>query len=444
MISKKVVKYFIYLIVIFIFFNCLVLIAFLYPNNSTTSFLGKLLPTNIKPIVVNSSSFLREFYLKNIYFSRQEQLETLQKRVEELELAKGFINERIFPETQFLNLNYQEYKLNLDINTKALPYMRENMAPFYISHYKKKLLIITKNGKFFSSDLSSLNKKKPLVSDLKTENIFDTKILGNDLYISTSIIDNDPNHKFYNPLEACYLRVIYKTEINFKFLKFEKFYKHDECTENANGGVMFFDEDNKDLILSVPENTIKSKKITKFIKINFDNKSYKTISSGHRNPQGLLITKDKNIISTEHGPRGGDELNNIKLGKNYGWPLVSYGEPYTPNFNNKDEYTFIKDHRINGFEEPIYAFVPSIGISEIIEVPDSFTNRWKNSFLVTSLKARSIFKINFNHNFTKVITLEKIFIGKRIRDIEYIKDLNSFVLSLEDNAGAIGIINLKN
>ena len=444
MISKKIIKYLIYLVVIIVLFNCLVLIAFLYPKNSFTSFLGKLLPTNIKPIVVNNSSFLREFYLKKIYYSRQETLEKLEKRVKQLEQAKGFINEKIFPETQFLHLNYQEYKLNLDLNKKPLPYLVKNTSPFYILNYKKKLLVITKDNQIFSLKLTSLNKKKPLDSDLKTENIFDTKILGNDLYISTSIIDNDSKYKFYNPLKDCFLRVIYKTEINFKFLKFEKFYKHDECTDNANGGVMFFDKDNKDLILSVPDNSIKFQKVTKFIKINFDNKIYKTISEGHRNSQGLLITNDKNIISTEHGPRGGDELNNIKLGKNYGWPLVSYGEFYTKNFNNKDEYNYIKDHRINGFQEPIYAFVPSIGISQIIEVPDSFSNRWKNSYLVTSLKARSIFKINFNHNFTKVITFEKIYIGKRIRDIEYIKDLNSFVLSLEDNTGAIGIINLKN
>ena len=66
------------------------------------------------------------------------------------------------------------------------------------------------------------------------------------------------------------------------------------------------------------------------------------------------------IISTEHGPRGGDEINIINFGKNYGWPISSYGEPY--NFENKSKeiYHYKKNHSNLGFEEPVFTYVPSM------------------------------------------------------------------------------------
>ena len=74
----------------------------------------------------------------------------------------------------------------------------------------------------------------------------------------------------------------------------------------------------------------------KIIKININNGEYKIISMGHRNPQGLYFDKDNNfILETEHGPRGGDEINLINIREfnnnkilNYGWAISSYGEHY--------------------------------------------------------------------------------------------------------------------
>ena len=103
---------------------------------------------------------------------------------------------------------------------------------------------------------------------------------------------------------------------------------------------------------------------------------------GHRNPQGLIFDEDKNIlISTEHGPRGGDEINIIKLEQNlipnYGWPIASYGEHYpvkeahgdtadeSKNIEKYKKYPLLKSHNINGFVEPIEYFVPSIAIQDI-------------------------------------------------------------------------------
>ena len=85
----------------------------------------------------------------------------------------------------------------------------------------------------------------------------------------------------------------------------------------------------------------------------------------------------------------------------------------------------------NGFEEPIYAFIPSIGISELISLPNSFSKKWIDNFLVTSLYGRSIFRIKLNKNFNKVIFIEKIFIGERIRDIKYSNSHNMILLAFE-------------
>ena len=126
----------------------------------------------------------------------------------------------------------------------------------------------------------------------------------------------------------------------------------------------------------------------------------------------MLVLENDIILSTEHGPRGGDEINLIKYGKNYGWPIASYGSKYLKNEN----YEF--NHSKLNFEEPIFAFLPSIGISEIIKVSNKFDNLWDESFLVASLNKETLFRIMFSKNFSKVILIEEIFIGQRIRDLK--------------------------
>ena len=64
---------------------------------------------------------------------------------------------------------------------------------------------------------------------------------------------------------------------------------------------------------------------------------------------------------------------------------------------------------------------------------------WENNFFITSLNAGSLFRVKFNENLDKIIFSEKIFIGERIRDIEYLKEQNLFLLALE-NTGSLGVI----
>jgi glucose/arabinose dehydrogenase len=178
-------------------------------------------------------------------------------------------------------------------------------------------------------------------------------------------------------------------------------------------------------------------------RINFLDGKSEIFSTGHRNPQGLYVSKNI-ILSTEHGPRGGDEINRIFKGKNYGWPVASYGETYNENYSNKDQFNYKKNHYNLGFEEPLFAFTPSIGITQILPVNIKFSERWENSFLIGSLRAQSLYRVVFDHNFTRVINFEKILISNRIRDINYSAEYNFFILALEDEDGSIGILQVDN
>ena len=179
----------------------------------------------------------------------------------------------------------------------------------------------------------------------------------------------------------------------------------------------------------------------KIVSIDKLSKQASIFSSGHRNPQGLYYDSKLNIIlSTEHGPKGGDELNIIEEYNNYGWPISSYGEHYDGTY--KKEAPLHKSHKDYGFTEPIYYFSPAIGISEVIRANGIF-NPSKNFFFITSLRGKSIyiFEINTDDNLTKLI--DKINMDERVRDIIYLKTENIYVTLLE-NTPSIALIKYIN
>ena len=137
-------------------------------------------------------------------------------------------------------------------------------------------------------------------------------------------------------------------------------------------------------------------------------------SVGHRNPQGLAVDNEGQLISTEHGPEGGDELNIIVAGRNYGWPYKTHGTDYGTfgwpiQFRPPDI----------AFTEPFFAWVPSIAVSPIIRV-NAFDDRWNGDLLVGSLKAQTLFRLRTTQN--RVVYSEPIWIGHRIRDIVEMPD----------------------
>ena len=149
----------------------------------------------------------------------------------------------------------------------------------------------------------------------------------------------------------------------------------------------------------------------KIIKLDVDTFTPEIFSTGHRNPQGLVMTQSGRIFSTEHGPQGGDELNLILAGRNYGWPLVTFGTNY--NETSWPLNDGLRDH--SGYEKPIYSWVPSVAVSNIVEVVSSDLLYWGGDLLVSSLKEETIYRVKLNG--VSPIVIEPIYIGSRIRDI---------------------------
>lgn len=133
-------------------------------------------------------------------------------------------------------------------------------------------------------------------------------------------------------------------------------------------------------------------------------------SLGHRNPQGLDVGSDGRVWATEHGPQGGDELNMLVRGANYGWPLQSLGTSY-----GMLEWPLESNDPSEDFEEPIYAWLPSIGVSSLLSVEGTRFPRWRGDLLVGSLKDRAIWRLRTSGE--RIIFAERIDIGERIRDL---------------------------
>ena len=131
----------------------------------------------------------------------------------------------------------------------------------------------------------------------------------------------------------------------------------------------------------------------------------------------MTFTKSGELLSTEHGERGGDELNLITEGSNYGWPNVTLGTEYD-NYNWRKIGDFPVGKSLpgshTGYKAPLFAWLPSIATSQLIEV-NNFDERWNGDLLVGSLKASSLYRLRLEAG--RVLYSEPIFIGQRIRDI---------------------------
>ena len=144
----------------------------------------------------------------------------------------------------------------------------------------------------------------------------------------------------------------------------------------------------------------------------------KIFSLGHRNPQGFTKI-EKSFFSVEHGPKGGDELNKIIENKNYGWPLVSYGTQY---IYDEDGKAYEINHEKNQFEEPLFAFVPSVGISALNVCPTILKEYYKKPCLIalslygnSHMPGRSVIIYLLNEKMDKVHSTEKIYLRDNLK-----------------------------
>jgi hypothetical protein len=173
----------------------------------------------------------------------------------------------------------------------------------------------------------------------------------------------------------------------------------------------------------------------KILLLHDDGTPATVLSVGHRNPQGLLVDHEGRVWSTEHGPEGGDELNELVQGQNYGWPLVTYGTQYGGD-------AWPSPPRHNAFSEPALAFVPSIAPSQLVEVRTSELPQWTGDLLLGSLQAGMLFRVHTTGD--RVVYTESIDLSTRIRDLAagadgpiVIWDDDGQVLSLERDSSAI-------
>ncbi|MBS0000294.1 MAG: PQQ-dependent sugar dehydrogenase [Cyclobacteriaceae bacterium] len=131
---------------------------------------------------------------------------------------------------------------------------------------------------------------------------------------------------------------------------------------------------------------------------------------GNRNPQGMARHPDTGEIWThEHGPMGGDEINIVKPGVNYGWPVVSYGDNY-------DGSTISEKPTAEGIIDPLHYWDPSIAPCGMTFVTSDLFSPWKGNLLVGSLKFRYLARLELNGN--EVTSEEKLLEGLgRVRSV---------------------------
>lgn len=152
-----------------------------------------------------------------------------------------------------------------------------------------------------------------------------------------------------------------------------------------------------------------------------------TWTSGHRTPYGLAFAPDGRLWEVEHGPRGGDELNLIEPGKNYGWPLVSYAVNY-------DGVPIDSPDTRPDLAKPVLYWTPVIAPGNLIFYKGAMFPQWNGSALVSGLATLSLSRIVING--ATAMSAERWSVGHRIRDVEVGPD--GALWMLEDaNPGAL-------
>jgi len=151
-------------------------------------------------------------------------------------------------------------------------------------------------------------------------------------------------------------------------------------------------------------------------------------SYGHRNPQGLYYDKKTDILwENEHGPKGGDELNIIKKGKNYGWPLITFGVDY-------DGTIISPDTAKTGLMQPVSYWIPSIAPSSLTGVTGSVYKGWEGDFLSGSLSFEYLDRLIMKNN--KVVGREKLLLKiGRVRNV--VQGADGYIYIAVEKSGKI-------
>jgi hypothetical protein len=398
--------------------------------------------------------------------SEQKQfIDSIKPYMINLELAKKDSNTdiKIFESSIKLSNNktLKKYKLNSGFYSGVLLTLP---GSGYIDFHEDNIFILSSRGvlafrKNLTTDELKFKQIKNNIDEFigleqfnkdRASSLKDLKIIKNKIFISyTEEITED-----------CWNTSIIYGDINYEKINFNRLFSPKECIHSFNNvdgefglhqaGGRITNFDNNHILLSVGDyysRFLAQEKESvngKIIKININNSSYKIVSIGHRNPQGLYFDKENNfVLETEHGPQGGDEINLIEVDKNnenellnYGWAVVSAGEHYggknKANEKKYKKYPLYKSHSKYGFIEPLKSFVPSIGISEITKIG-------QNKYAVSSLRDKSLYFFKLNEQ-REIINLDRVKVFERIRDLGF--NDNKLYLFME-NTASIGVININ-
>jgi glucose/arabinose dehydrogenase len=371
---------------------------------------------------------------------------------------------QLFSESEFnletKKINYKKFFLpfpRLDVRSGYLNPTNSTRA-HYLEVIGDKVLVISGEGQtiffnkknIFNDKLEQkeiLNNIDDLMinSNIKFIGLRDLFVENNKVYIS--LIFQDEEGFSFN---------IYSADLNYERLNFDIFFEtktYFKPWSVSTGGRIEKFKENKILFTygysRVPGSAQdKNSLLGKIFSIDVKTKDYNLVSLGHRNQQGLVYDQDLDlIINSEHGPKGGDEinLNFLKENKipNYGFDTVSYGIEYNGTDPFKRGKTK-KPHIEFGFEEPFIYYVPSIGISEIVFLNKKKSFLKKNSLFVSSLRAGSIYVYELNDQLDKVENEGRIYFGnERIRDFEYDPENEVFFI-IDEITPSIGILKFKN
>jgi len=377
----------------------------------------------------------------NILTFHENIMVPLQEITTSVSNSSYFYNVVLLPETHFASINLKRYDFKKKENYSD-PIFEDSKTKYYVDLFEDNIFITTFNANiFFTNNNPGENKNEILLSKINSNlnaikpnlYILDSFIADSQIFISGFQYDEDE-------AKNCKKFRLYRANLNYQKIKFKEIYNNNECafakfmqagriqkyTLNDTNGILFSMGENEiDKPNKLPQDD--NSAYGKIMFLNLSTLETQVFSKGHRNPQGLIV-EGETIISTEHGPHGGDEINKIVKGNNYGWPSASYGTYY-----NTDKKKYLKSHKKFGFKEPVFTFIPAIGISEIIKIPNKFIGKkdLENLYFVSSLNGKSLFLIKFGDNNERIVFSEKIFINQRIRDLKYIKENNSVILALE-------------
>lgn len=442
-----------------------------FSSSNLSKKIVEIFPTNLKN-VMKDSVFYVPIKLRE-YKASIDKISDLQQKIKKLNLEidalKSKINSGQTSNEILISTNSKKFKLKKIFIDHSLPIDSKKMHKKngYLEIYGNNILAIFWTGKIVYFDKTQISKNNITFNIMKTNinsflkndeknkfiSIKDALILDDKLYLSYT--------KNIKPETNCLNLSIIAAKINNNDKKlilneFEEFFTYDECQEARfngyqSGGRIVKYKDNK-ILLTIGDfqnftpAQDKNSFFGKIIAINIKDKSHQIISMGHRNQQGLYYDKERDlIISTEHGQKGGDEVNNIIFNKdsisNYGWPIASYSTYY--GYENKEIKKiapFKKSHKENGFIEPMIYFTPALGISQII--PDiNIDKTIENKFLVTSMRQQKIVFVNLNYENNSATVIDELKINERIRDIIKFEN-NNYLLFLE-NSPAVGILSEK-